>query len=128
MRDYLKHIWKGKVSEMDTLKFSLKLNEALVDIDGRQFKLKELVADERDAYLTKQSKRVNFVNGKVEGFKNYVGIEADLLTLCLYDDAGNLVVAAEIQRWPSSVVSALNKAAEELSGLNKKAVVEAKND
>lgn len=107
-------------------KFRLK-NKGVVE----DYIMRELSGLERDRYLTEISGRFD-MDGKNTKVKNLVGVPEMLLSRCVYrikeDGTEELVKANEIQTWPSSVREKLHEKATELSGLDKKADNDAKND
>ena len=127
----LKIAWKGQI--MENLEVSLKRAEIkvkVIDDAGKEhtYTLRELSGKQRDLFLNSMGKRVNFVNGKIQGLKTYDGVQADLLALCLYDENNEVVKEDVIQTYPASVLAKLFKAAQVLSGFDEVAVTEIKND
>ena len=113
---------------MEELKFSLQRKEIPVILDDKPFKLKELSGKQRDEFLNNLGKRMEYVEGKVAGMTNYEGLQAALVSLCLHDENGEQVPESVVQDYPAIVQSKLFKAAQELNGLDEKAMDEAKND
>jgi hypothetical protein len=115
-----------------TLEFTLVLKEIPVKMKGadgkvRDYKLVELDAEDRDKFLNSLGGRIKYVNGKPQGMSNYEGLQASLLSRCLYNDEGNLVPQKEIQKFPAGVASALFKEAQKLSAFDEEAAEESKN-
>lgn len=118
---------------MKKLEFSLKLKEEPVELTGsndvvEKCSLRELGGAERDTHLDDMAKRMKFVNGKAEGLTKYANLQAGLVALCLRGEDGKLKTIEQIQKYPSSVVQALYKAAQDLSGLSEAGEEDAKND
>lgn len=113
---------------MENLVLSLERKEIPVDLDGKNYKLKELTGKQRDSFFNELGKRMKFVDGKASGMSSYEGLHSKLLSLCLYDESNVLVKESEIQEFPASVSTKLFNAAQELSGLNEKSEDELKND
>lgn len=87
-----------------------------------QLEMREMDASNRDRYLDRLANRVRLdTDGKPAGIKKFDGMQGELLSLCLHRPDGSLVPEAEIQKWPTSIVSQLYKAAQELNYLNREA-------
>ena len=104
------------------MKFSLKLKEVPVcieDLDGKErtFTMRELTGAQRDAFLDSMAKRMKYVGTQVQGLSKYEGLQAELLSYCLYDDNNEAVKAVELQKYPAGVLTALFDEAQKLSGL-----------
>lgn len=118
---------------MKELKFALQLKElpvSITDIDGveKAFTLRELSGIQRDRFLNEMGGRMKFnAAGKMSGLNNYADIQAGFLALCLYDETNSLVSVENLRKYPSSVLSDLFEAAQELSKLDK-GVNDSKND
>ena len=70
-------------------------------------------------YLQRTSKRFNYDDkGKPVGLKDYTGMQASLICVCLYDSKGKLVDEEVIMAWPASTQKGLFDAAQELNGLD----------
>ena len=120
---------------MEELKFSLKLAEVPVKITGadgveKSYVLKELDGVGKSTFLddfTKRAARDN--NGNItKNLKEVKGFQEGLITLCLFDESNKSVPVETIEKYPSGAIDSLFEAAQELSGLNKKAEEEIKND
>ena len=116
----------------ESLVFVTTLKEIPVVIDGDNYVMRELDGLQKGKYLNKMGSRIILNDeGKVSGFKDYAGLETTLLALCMYSSIGEVVTAAVMNKWPSSVLGKLFEAAQDLSGLNeesrKKQETEAKN-
>ena len=110
------------------LNFTLQLAEIPVVLDNKNYKLVELSGETQGSYLNSVGDRVKVTDGKITGMRDYKGIQADLLCLCLYDSEDVLVPKKVIQSFPASVLAKLYEAAQELNGLDDEADVSAKND
>ena len=118
---------------MKELIFSLELVEQQVAIttkdgENKTYILRELTNKQKAQYLNGMRDKVNFVDGKVTGVKDFDGLEACLLTKCFYDTDNKLITAAALQEFPARVVKQLFDAAQTISALNEEGVTEAKND
>ena len=119
---------------MEKLSFSLKLEEIpieLIDVDGVKHDcvMRGLDGAGRDSYLNNMGGRMKFnAAGKTEGLSDYKNLQSGLLTLCLFDETGKNIPLATLQTYPATVLEALFEEAQKLSGLNKGAEAEAKND
>ena len=114
------------------LTFETTLKEVPVTIDGVAYVMRELDGRQKGKYLNKMGGRIVLNNkGEVSSFKDYAGLESTLLELCVYDSDNKLVPASVMDLWPSTMLTKLFNAAQELSGLNeegrKKQEAEAKN-
>lgn len=103
-------------------KFSLKRKSepvVLMSEDGQEMncELREMSASKRDTYLQGLSGRVSLdANGKPTGVSNFNGLQAELISSCLFRE-NKLVPAEEIQEWPSSTVSDIYKLAQRINHL-----------
>ena len=116
------------------IKVSLKrATEAVVldrgDDTHEDLELREMLGDERDSYLDSLGDRVKLDSkGKPIGVKKFDGMQADLLSRCLYR-GDVLVTAKEIQKWPCSISQTLFVAAQSMNHLStNKDEGEEKND
>jgi len=119
----------------EALKFDIKLKEREVLLDDgsgeKRYVLKELTGDQRAEYNDSFDITVKTVDGKPqavagENFKLLSG--KDFLALCLYDEEDKLVPPETIGKFPATVVDSLHKEALELSGMDKEALDNAKNE
>lgn len=117
-------------------KFTSKRKTIPVEVEdengvSHSYTLRELSGTLRDKYLNRMRQRSAPGAGEGAGFaqfKNYEGFVADLLCLSLFDADGKAVDGKVIQEWGSATQMELFKMAQEMSGLGKAAVEEAKND
>lgn len=114
------------------LEFSLDLQSEPVTLtkDGEKesYVLKEMTGQQRDQYLTSLSKRVSTGKDGKATVSNFEGLQAELLTRCLFVVSTNEPAAREvIQSFPASVQSKLFEAAQSLNGLDKEEDVEKKS-
>ncbi len=100
------------------LDLSLELKTVEVKLGGKTCTLVELDGTQRDKYSTDLGKRIVFVEGKAQGFKNFEKLQTSLLKLCLKDDGGTLIPEATLLSYPSSVLATLFKEAQKLNGLD----------
>lgn len=111
---------------MEKLQFSLKtrsLDVVLEQADGtpKPYVLKEMSASARDKHLDDLKSRIEVVGGD-QVINRFDRLQASLLTKCLFEvtETGDKSVNIEtIQGWPSTVVSALYKAAQGINDLDK---------
>ena len=104
-------------------KYSLKKRQIVVTLekeDGsgtEDLILNEMTASQRDAYLDRLTKRIKIgPDGKTQGVAKFEGLQADLISSCLY--RGSTAVSfEEIQKWPASVVAGIFKEAQDLNAL-----------
>jgi hypothetical protein len=95
--------------------------------------LRELSGTQRDKYLNNLGNRARTnKDGKVVGMKDFDGMQANLLTRCLYRvNTGNPDTAfkeGEVQAFPARIQSLLFDKAKELSGMDDDAEESAGND
>ena len=119
---------------MEKLSFSLKFEEVeveLIDVDGNKHAcvMRGLDGAGRDSYLDNMGGRMKFnAAGKTEGLTDYKNLQSGLLTLCLFDENNKNIPLSVLQKYPATVLESLFKAAQELSGLDKGAEADAKNE
>lgn len=126
----------GKDDHMktDAIRVTHKLDEIPVvmemeDGSERHLVLREMHGTGRDAYLQSMAGRMRTdAKGNIIGVKNFDGLQASLLSKCLYDEVDELVSVKEIQAFPTKAVITLFKAAQKLNGLEQDAEDDAKND
>ena len=112
---------------MNTIKLSLSRKSSLVELgegeSTRKLELREMTAADRDKYLEDLSRRVRIDgSGKPAGVKDFNGMQAALLTRCLYE-GDKQVPMSEIQEWPAGTVTQLFQEAQKLNHLNQEEVV-----
>ena len=106
------------------LKFRLVVGSMPVVLEGSDgvevpYELREMVAAVRDHYLDQLGDRMKTdATGKVTGVRQFDGLQASLLAVCLFDGSGTLVPKVMIQTWPAGTVSGLFEAAQHLNRLN----------
>jgi len=109
------------MQEHEALDFTLDRNERPVTINGEAYVLVELDGKERDKYLNNVGGRVRTnKDGTPAGVRDFDGLEASLIagSLRKIENGERVPVdVATIQGWPARVVSALFKAAKDLSAL-----------
>jgi len=105
---------------MEMLELSLDRNELPVKLSGKtgtkNYVLREMDGNQRDAYLSEMQKHMELQDGKVI-VTNYKGLHAMLLSLCLYEK-DELVPVDVIQSLPSTAQGKLFEKAQILNGLN----------
>ena len=124
---------------MEPIKLKLTRQRVPVELEDEKGKilkltLVEMDGTQRDEYLNDSASRMEIVPGEVDAqgnprtrIKDYKGLHAKLLTVCLVDENGKAPTLAEVQAWPAAVQSALYKAAQELNRLDGKKEGDAKN-
>lgn len=84
----------------------------------RNYRIRELTASERDAYLDQLATRFRLdAQGRPIGINKFDGHQADLLALCLEDEEGKRVDKAVIQKWPATTVARLFELAQQINQL-----------
>lgn len=142
-----------ETQDNESMEFTLEQVVVVVKIKDpktgnlRLFRLRELDGDSRDKYLNNLSKRVSTSgDGKVSKVTNFDGLQANLLTKCLFeveggklektDDGVEVITGGtektlsltELQVWPAKVQSRIFDKAKDISGLDEEAEKKAKND
>jgi len=111
------------------LKFTLITTALAVTLDGGEYEIREMTAAARDAYMDTLSERVVIdKEGKAAGIKKFDGMQAELVSRCLFlKSDGSQVTKETIQGWPASTVASLFDECQTLNHLNtgaQKAVAE----
>lgn len=109
---------------MQTLSFNLAINSIPVELiggDGKpsHYTLQEMPAATRDKYM--QGLKVRFEinpDGTTRRLTNFVAFQAELITLCLFNEKGERVPSDTIQTWPGRVVGSLFSEAQKLNQLS----------
>ncbi len=116
-------------------KYSLKKNVVHITVENEdgngttEYQIREMTAAVRDVYLESLSDRVKIVDGKASGVGKFEGLQADLVSCCLFKGDGTAVSVGEIQTWPAVMVSELYKQAQDINSLDKEeAEAETKNE
>lgn len=93
--------------------------------------LVEVNGSERDKHLNFVSSRTRTLNGKPAGISNFDSLSADLVHRCLWklmpDGSREQVSVKFIQALPNHILEDLHDRAQELCGLDKKAVEQVGN-
>jgi len=115
-------MWKG-LKMADVLEFSLVLRTreiVLKDEDDLKsnYTLKELIGEGRDVWLEFVRSRMTVRDGKVQDVSSLKGLQAELVSMCLFDSNDMPVGREAIQKYPAHVLTALFETAQELSDLN----------
>ncbi len=119
-----------------SLKLNLKASSIPVKLESNggceDYELREMTAAARDSYLDVTSNRIKMdAAGKPSGVTKFEGLQAELVSRCLFRKDGKSVSRDIIQNWPSSVVNALFEECQKLNHLNrteKEVLAEAKNE
>jgi hypothetical protein len=114
-----------KEPEPDVLCFKTVRKEKKVcieDEDGKKTNmlLREMTGTEKGKYMASMGNRAKFdQKGNPIGLRNYDGLEASLISKCLYDVAtGKLVDEKVINGWPISVQQGLMKACVKMNAMD----------
>lgn len=103
------------------LEFTLDLKEIPVKLrkgdEVKEYSLREMTGLQRDQYLTELSRRMKMDATGKASIQSFDGLQADLLTRCLYDGE-TAITKVELQGYPSSVQSKLFAEAQKLNGLD----------
>jgi hypothetical protein len=116
------------------LTFELKLKSIPVELANasgvpENYSLNEMTGVQRDEYLNDTASRMKFdPKGQAQGVKDFKGMQAKLISLCLTKGSGGAAVTVEtINGWPATVVSALFKEAQKINALEAEKEEPAKN-
>lgn len=86
-----------------------------------KYELREMKASDRDKYMTQFANRcVRTKTGDIGALEKFDGHEAEIITRCLFKEDGTSVKIDEIQKWPSTSVTTIAKAALELNAIKRK--------
>ena len=119
---------KKEVLTLTLVRQEAPVTLTLVDGIAKDFVLRELTGKGRDEYLNSMAKKMKFgPDGTPKGIQSFDGLQASLLSKCLYDEENNLVPIADIQAYPATAQAALFRKAQELSALNDEGEAETKN-
>lgn len=94
-----------------------------VRIGGEDYVLREATADAAGKYHDAIIKSTRMADGKITGSDGLGGVEALLVSCCLYRKVGKeeqAVTLTEIKRWPTRVVKPLFERVKEISELDGK--------
>src|SRR5690606_21335903 len=85
----------------------------------KEYELREMDGERRDQYLNSLGGRMRYdSSGRPLGIKDFKGMQAGLLSRCLYDSEGKLVSDKVIQKRPSSVQTRLYQRARDINSLD----------
>lgn len=123
----------NKEDEIEEIDLSLKEEHfTLKDKNGNKRKhfLRELDAPQREEYQDWRNEQIKLnKQGRFQGFASQKGTSTRLLAMCLYDGETNrLVPESQIRTYSSSALERLHGKALKLSGLDRDAEEDAKND
>lgn len=89
----------------------------------KNWSLKELFGDERDAWLDIQQTKVKFdPKGNPTGISSIKDVAASLISMCLYDEADKRVPIDVIRKLPAESQDDLFDACQRMNGLDKRAL------
>ncbi len=100
-------------------KYSLELKQETIDLGGETYTLKEMSGAVRDQYTQEFSNRMTTSADGKTTIKNYNGLQAKLVSFCLFDKDDKPVSEEAISKWPASTVEALFHDAQMISGIIK---------
>lgn len=130
----------------DLLKFDLDLKVKPLEIGGEAYAMAELTGVQRDRYLTAVAGRLKHTGDSRPTVKSFDGLQSSLVGMALrklkdgvaplgdhcssehLEEQTEPVKEVTIQGWPAAVVSALFKAAKDLSGLDEEDEEDEGND
>lgn len=99
---------------------SSKTPVVLEDVGGKThtYELREMTAAQRDGYLDRLSARMGKDEEGKRALTKYEGLQADLISSCLFNEEGKAVEKDIIQTWPAAAVDQLFKEAQKLNRLD----------
>jgi hypothetical protein len=102
------------------LKLERKETEVVLESESgeKTYTLRELSGKERNTYLNKMKNRAKVDSKGNTTITSFDGLQSDLLCLCFFNDAGELVSKEEIENLPASTQQDLFDEAQKLSGLD----------
>ncbi len=108
-------------------KYTKNLKEKKIDIDDQVYTLREMTGLARDKWRNDQKKRIEVSkDGQSATVRDHRNVQAELITLCLFDPSGQPVPVDEIAQWPSSLQEDLFQECQTLNTLTAEAIEEAK--
>lgn len=122
-----------------TVKFSLRRAKVPVELEAEnggieKYFLIEMDGTQRDDFLSDSASRMEVIPGEVDEkgnpktrIKDYKGLYAKLLVVCMQDEKGKAPTLETVQSWPARVQTELYKLAQELNKLNEKEEEKGKN-
>lgn len=124
------------MSEIDRTAIELDLSFGEIPVtlkdpktgESLDYTIRELTGTERDNYMQNLGSRTAKDKDGSTRVRNFKGIQAALLVLCMQDSEGKNVTEKVVQAWPARVQSMLYERASKLSGLDDKAEDDAGND
>jgi len=115
---------------VEVLRFSLERKERSVILETKEggetfYTLRELDGAGREAYFEYMSNQtLRDEKGKGIGFKPNTNLRIKLVSLCLYNEKGQVSIE-EVAAFPGGVLKELDEAASKLNGFGEEAVKEA---
>ncbi len=98
---------------------SQRVNMTQKDGTVKVYVLKEMMGDQRDAYLQGAKKRIKVNKDGSASMDDFVGFQAELICRCIYDEGETAVPLDAIKTWPASAQDALFNACQAMNGLDK---------
>jgi protocatechuate 3,4-dioxygenase beta subunit len=99
----------------------IKTKEGVV----KQFQLRHMGGPELSAWMELFARRVK---AERDGNHDFDGFQAELITLCLYDENGSRVPASTIKAWHAHIQNGLYDLCQDMNGLTSDAREKAKKD
>ena len=101
----------------------------IIDETGteRNCTMKEMVGPDRDTWLNFAQKRTVTQNGQPVGMSEYKGMQAKLISFCLFDEEDKKFKEDAIDKWPVTAKDILFNLAQRMNGLDKLGADQAKN-
>lgn len=93
------------------------------------FTLKEMFGGIRQEWQESQRQRYGLdYSGQPAGLTKFKGLEADLISKCLFDENDKPIPAEMVQGWPSSTQAALYQLCIQLNAISEKDIAKLKVD
>lgn len=105
------------------------LSERPVKIDGGDYVIRELLGKAKGKWMTKMGPRMKMDHrGQPVGVKNFEGLQASLICLCMFEKVSGTAVTEEIiENWPAKVQDKLFLACQKINGMTTQSAEAAKN-
>ena len=86
----------------------------------KEYTIKEMVGTEFGKWRTAMATRLKVSpDGKPLGVRDFKGMEASLISKCLYDETGQPVPERVIEAWPTAAQQELFRKCQEINGMDK---------
>lgn len=108
----------------DILELSLRSESVPVKIDGKSYTLREASLETGMKLRDANAAALILKDGKVTGTRGTAGIEAVVISECLYDENNQRVNLGVVKSWPDKVTTKLFEKISEISGFSREQTIE----